>query len=192
MEINSQIVPQFPLKTASKTNQAYRADYFALSECGENAFLVEIKTDMGSRDKKQDKYLKKALCKGMDCLLSELKEITKVKNKSNRKKYFHLLYALSEIGLIKLPSGLKKTMYAEVSRGVFDLIEEIRICKSPDLQVVYIQPSHSSGSNDARIQCISFEFFASSIEVQGELGKRLAQYMRRWQTDAGQCPPACE
>ena len=129
--MRSQVIPQFPLKQPSD-NRSDKVDFFALSKDGGRAFLVEVKTDMGSRRDEQYDYLKEAKEKGMRGLICDLKEVAKAKNnKQNRQKYFHILHALSEIGLIELPRGLEDKMYAERSHGVYDLIDEITLSECP-------------------------------------------------------------
>lgn len=47
-EMHPVVFPQFPLKK-SDNNQSDKVDFLALSKDGGSAFLVEVKTDMGSR-----------------------------------------------------------------------------------------------------------------------------------------------
>ena len=61
----------------------------------------------------------------MACILSELKEIAEASK--SRKKYFHLLSALSEMGLIGLSSELEEIMLSENIRGSTKLIGQIDV-----------------------------------------------------------------
>ena len=47
VEINPTLIPEFPIKKRD-SNQSINVDYFALSQDGERAFLIELKTDMKS------------------------------------------------------------------------------------------------------------------------------------------------
>ena len=58
-DMHSMVIPQFPLKK-SDNNQSDKVDFLALSKDGRRAFLVEIKTDMGSRREGQHEYLSRA------------------------------------------------------------------------------------------------------------------------------------
>ena len=46
--MHPRVIPQFPLKKTTN-NQSDKVDFLTLSKDGGRAFLVEIKTDMGSR-----------------------------------------------------------------------------------------------------------------------------------------------
>ena len=188
-----QVIPQFPIKKEGD-NQSNKADFFALSKCGERAFLIEIKTDMGSRNQKQDKYLEDASEKSMDCILSDIKELAGNKNlaKSNRRKYLHVLYELDEVGLIKIPSTLMGIEWSERDAvGIFDQIGQIGICapSNPKPEVIYIQPKKHCGDRTDIFQYIYFDKVAESVKDQGELGELLACYLQKWETAAGERRP---
>lgn len=193
VEIKPTLVPQFPLKTPSNNNHCYRVDYFAVSKSGEKGFLIEIKTDMGSRRGKQDKYLKKAVKKGMGQILCDVNEVSKVRDKGNRKKYFHILHALSQIDIITLPENLKEVMYSDQSWGVFDLIDKIELCREDiNLSVIYVQPERHESTCDGaddKVTYVCFECFANSIKDQGKLGGLFASYLRKWIKPAGERRP---
>ena len=106
-EMHPHVIPQFPLKKA-ENNQSDKVDFFAVSKSGDRAYLVEVKTDMDSLRLLQHEYLSEARIRGLARVLSEFKEIA-VASKS-RKKYFHLISTLSEMGLLSLPEELKQMM----------------------------------------------------------------------------------
>ena len=194
--INPQIIPQFPLKKKSEDeeedyNQSNKVDFFALSEDGSKGFFIELKTDVSSRRDAQDNYLKDALSKSMRCILLEYKEMSKSRNdKSARQKYYHMTHMLSELGLIKLPPNLGETMYAEHSKGVYDLIDEVCILSSPMLEIVYVQPYKSEDDKtDDRLHYIYFDEFANCVESQGYMGGLFAGYLRKWKEDPAKQPP---
>lgn len=199
VDVNPVIIPQFPLKkeecsnqsdnqnTSSETYRSFKVDFFALSECGKKGYFIELKTDMKSRRSVQDKYLNKAMSKSMCVILSELKEI--VKRSKEKQKYYHLLNALSDLGLIRL-YDLESKIYPKVISGVSSLIDDISILKTPDLKVVYIQPrKHCNDKPDDKHHYIYFKEFAKIVENQGELGKQFARYLREWKTDPAIQPP---
>ena len=191
IEIHPEVIPQFPLKKSSHNNEAFRVDFLALSKDGERAFLIELKTDMAARNDDQDKYLKEAMDKGMARILAEFMDVAKAKkDKGNRQKYFHITSGLSELGVFALPCKLEDVMYADVSRGVFDLIDKIKVTPPGKLEVVYIQPKDEQ-SSDCRIHYISFDHFANVMESEGKMGELFASYLRKWtRMEAGQLRPS--
>ena len=194
IKVGKHIIPQFPLKISEDNNRCNWVDYFALSRDSKHAFLIELKTDMSSQSKEQYKYIEKAKNKGMYRIICDLKEVAKAKNdKRARKKYFHILHALAEIGLIELPPDLEGIMYANKSEKVFCCIGRIELCKvPPKLKVVCIQPRKydSIASSYSNFQFIDFDELACSIQDHGKLGELLACYLRQWKSDPGQCPPS--
>ena len=198
VKVKPQIIPQFPLKQESEDkdrdyNLSDKVDFFALSNDGNRAFFIELKTDMKSRRSDQDDYLANAIDKCMCMILHDFKEMSKSRNdKRARQKYFHMAHALAEVGLIGLPSILEDTMYAANSQGVYELIDDICILKSPALEVVYVQPYQSTEDKcgDKRFHYIYFDEFAKVVEKQGDMGELFADYLRKWAKDPAKHPPS--
>ncbi len=187
-EVNPQLLPQFPLKKPYN-NQSDKVDFLAVTKDVTRAFLVEIKTDMGSLRKGQRDYLDRARHKGLARLLSEFKEIVKASSGS-RRKYFHLLTALSEMRLLRLPPKLEEMVHCGETKGTTGLIEEIEIRVPGDskLEVVFVQPTLVGSEPTDGFRHICFGEFAHVIDGSGQLGSLLAHYLRRWITDPGACP----
>ena len=187
-EMHPVVIPQFPLKKKDN-NQSDKVDFLALSKDDGKAFLVEIKTDMGSRREGQHEYLSRARARGMACILSDFREIAMASK--SRKKYLHLLNALSGMGLLALPRDLKEKIFRMETRGSTKLIGEIDVSRSADAQieVVFVQPRKYQSDGQRGFRYISFHEFANSIENYGDLGYLLARYLRRWKIDPGMCPP---
>ena len=192
LKSSRQIIPQFPLKH-DKSNQSDKVDFFALSEDGNKGFFIELKTDMKFSEESQDCYLKKAVKKGMDEILCDLKRrlFAPVMRSRNTSIYVD---TLSELGLIKLNNDLKDKIYPKTVRGVSKCIEcDLRINPSPScLEVVYIQPRKSKEDkrDDERFHYIYFKEFADCIENQGDMGKMFAGYLRKWIEDPANQPPS--
>ena len=76
----------------------------------------------------------------MACILCELKEIAEASK--SRKKYFHLLSALSEMKLWALPRKLEEMMLSGKTRGSTKLIAKIDVClfTAPQIEVIFVQP----------------------------------------------------
>ncbi len=191
VKVKPQIIPQFPLKH-DKSHQSDKVDFFALSEDGNKGFFIELKTDMKSRRKGQDCYLKKAVKKGMDEILCNLKKIVRASNE--KQKYYYLLDTLSELGLIKLQGDLNNMIYPSNVRGVNGRIGEIEILKSSKFmpEVVYVQPyqSEEDKPDDKRFHYIYFKEFADCVENQGNMGGLFAGYLRKWIEDPANKPPS--
>lgn len=178
--IKPQIIPQFPLKR-DDSNQSNNVDFFAISEDGKRAFLIELKTDMNSWRKEQDCYLTRAAGKHMDEILCDLKKIAG--ESAQKRKYHHLLNALCELDLIELPSD---------SNGLSNLINGVRVPNRHfKPRVVYVQPREPQG-NQPKVEgfkYIYFKEFADCIENQGNMGGLFAGYLRKWITDPAKHPP---
>jgi len=67
ISVDPHIIPEFPLGQ-SDTNRSDKADFFAVSRDRERAFLIELKTDMGSLRDSQEDYLNRAVARGLDAV----------------------------------------------------------------------------------------------------------------------------
>ena len=184
MAIQEPIIPEFPYAKEKANNRSPKVDFFALSKDGKCAFLIEIKTDMGSVSDKQDKELECAAGRRIGSFLCDIRSMSQTSIKQNRQKYFHVLQALECLKLIEMPEQLRETMYNDNSRGVNDLIKRVKV-KSGDLcpKIIYIlpKPPEKAGGD-----VISFEQFAHEIKGHGEIANRFARSLLEWaETDAG-------
>lgn len=199
METTWTLIPEFPLKK-KENNGSNRADYLALSECGEHTFLVELKTDMASRSEKQDEYLHDAVGEGLHELIEGfLKICGATKEKA---KYVHLLALLGELHLVKGVSEKfdqlyenaipvdrigknwkgeairKGKQFANAFKNVGNNIPSGE--KGRSLKVLYIQPE--SDSNDPNI--IGFEKVANIVvntnRGSKEIRNLFACYLKEW------------
>ena len=186
-EMDPQVIPQFPLKKTDN-NQSYKVDFFANSRDSERRFLIELKTDMGSRREGQYDYLRDAREKGMARILSDFKEIAEASK--SRMKYFHPINALSEMGLFRLSKELKEKIRDGTTRGSSRLIREIEVCLLSDskAEVIFVQPRKADPTDQTDFQYIYFDRFADCIQSYGELGCLFARYLRRWEADPGGSP----
>ena len=202
LDQNPVLIPEFPVKKSRENNQPSRIDYLAL-ECrkvGEfgQGFLVELKTDMGSRRENQDRLLHRAASLGMKCLVKELLEVCGAT--SEKLKYVHLLYRLSRLGLV---TGVEERICSlwksaasvdpgddnwrgEASKRGKQFAEQLRSIELadiswPSLEVVYVQP-HVRNE-------IVFEDFAKTIEKSGKIGRLFATSLRKWTDPAGSPNP---
>ncbi|MCY4558943.1 MAG: hypothetical protein OXF79_21720 [Chloroflexi bacterium] len=174
ISVDPRIIPEFPLGQ-SDTNRSDKADFFAVSRDRERAFLIELKTDMGSLRDSQEDYLNRAVARGLDAVLCDIRSIAKARNPRVRRKYYHLLRAIAALDLMTLPPDLERRIYDD-SHGVYDCINRIRIPSAlPDIEVIHVLP----GSRKA-MQCIDFKSFAIAVEEQGEIGERFAASLRTW------------
>ena len=173
--IDPRLVPEFPLKRR-EDNRSKRADYLALSTDHKHAYLIELKTDSVSLDEDQFGYLNDAVHRGMHELLCDLKCIVKATEACKRGKYFHLLKALDDLGLIGLPPPLEERIFSSSGGPYKRIVDEIEIVSVPgSLRIIYVLPTATAG-----FEGIDFEFFAETVEARGEIGRMFAHYLRSW------------
>ena len=193
-EFTPLVIPEFPLKKA-QNKQSTKVDYFALSKERDRAFLIELKTDMGSLDDKaQIEYLKCAAKKDLHQILCEIKAISGAeRSPDKRKKYFHLLRILADLCLITLPPNLEEKLYGGKSTGVYKCIEQIEVTANPAKpQVVYILPYAEKGKEilPREFDCIGFKDVAQCVSRRdGEISREFAKYLEKWTKPAGEERP---
>ena len=171
---NPRLIPEFPLGQAT-TKRSNKADYLALSKDGRHAFLIELKTDIGSLRGSQNRYLATAVERGMTQLLCDVKSMAKAKELRARRKYFHLLQAIADLGMMQLPAELEEKIYGD-AHGVYECIDDINISHTVrQLEVIYVLPKAKG-----HIDCIDFATFADVAEKRGQVGRRFATSLLEW------------
>lgn len=186
VSLKNHVIPEFPVRIGtinshSDINKSYKIDYVLISEDVENIFFVELKTDIGSRRKKQDTYLVAVQEAGLKKLLEGLKDIFRAT--SAKRKYYHLFTLLEEIGLVKIPSELHQIVSSNTLVGINKVIERIEVFDiHSHCHIVYIQPS---GEGEG---VVNFEKFGEIInKYSDELTKCFRKSLQNWsEIKAGQ------
>lgn len=186
VEVDPLVIPEFPIKREDN-NQSTKVDYFVLSRDRRAAFLVEFKTEMESRRIEQDAYLKLAKTRGMNVLLSHIPWMAAAS--PQKAKYVHLLAALQELGLVRVPSDLEDFAFPDVQRGITKRLEAVEALPTDaEVRVVYLQPQ-----DDGTGGVISFDTVAEYLRTLGDpLAATLAGYVERWREPAARRVRAAE
>lgn len=138
------IIPELPLRLgtikparegAAHADKSCKVDFYLLGATGKHYF-VEFKTDSGSRNVEQDRYLDEAKIQGMAAIVRGIVRIASVS--SYKKKYGHLLSKLREMGLLD-------------DAGQFT-------GQGDGIEVIYVQP-HRKSDDTSRI--IDFAWIAT-------------------------------
>jgi hypothetical protein len=160
-----------------------KVDYVAFSKDCNQGYLIELKTDAGSRREKQDEYLKTAREVGLRALVEGVLTICQDTSSQWLPKYIHLLHQLAKLGLVSVPDAVYDLAFPEPRRGVTEALRQVRNLTRVDvapLEIIYVQPG-----GDADHRHITFEEFALRVEDQGDVGRVFAAYLRKWVVKAG-------
>lgn len=184
--VNEQVVPEFPvwiglIKPGSASNQSVKIDYFVLSRSGNDAILVELKTDEKSRRDEQDEYLRAAQDAGLLALVHGVVELFRATD--DKRKYSHLLEYLENLGLVELPAQLKAIMSRPRLQGVTKASQQITVtAKASEIRILYLQPTGSGPD------ILSFEDFrAVVLKHDDPISLRFAKSLAEWaDTKAGE------
>ena len=180
VKIQGEIIPEFPVRKATvdpsiqSDQSSFNVDFLAFSDDKKTAFLIELKTDIGSRREKQDYYLEAVKNIGLVGLIHGLVKIfqaTKIK-----RKYFHLFKMLENAGIVELPSQLQSLVFSDNMRGVNALIRDVKIsAPAGQMKLVYLQPT-GVGEN-----IINFKEFAGLIEgIKDSVTQRFVESLKTW------------
>jgi hypothetical protein len=185
VNVESRVIPEFPIKHEDSI-QSDRVDYFLLSQDRSRAFLVELKTEMESRNAKQDAYLTTGKERGLDTLLRHIPIIAAGSDKKGRRKYFHLLWELEQLGLVSLPNDLQDYAFRKRSQGITKRLEAVRsLATDVTVDVLYVQPL-----NDGREGVIPFRAVAEYLRTLGDpLSTTFADYVESWREPAASSRP---
>jgi hypothetical protein len=161
------IIPEFPirlgeiLKNKPRLNKSFKIDYLTYSRDSKRVFFVELKTEMYSRNDKQDKNMQLAAQIGMFRILEGLKKIYKAT--TQKVKYNHLLNKIEAIGWI---TPKDKTFE----------INNINITP----EILYLQPVNTKNNESI----ISFDDVIVALSKSNdELAKRFLASLEKWKSD---------
>ena len=174
VKMDGRVIPEFPLKRADN-HQSTKVDYFLLSEDRSRVFLVELKTEMESRNAKQDAYLVVAKECGPNALLADIPFIAAASNQ--QAKYVHLLSALEAMGLMTLPGDLSAYAFPKARRGISNRLKKVEIVETnATIEVFYLQPR-----DDGEQGIISFKLVAEYLSgLEDPMASVFSDYVRRW------------
>ncbi len=184
--INPQIVPEFPVKMCfvkpgDTSSQSINIDYLAVSQSGDTAILVELKTDEKSRNLVQDEALLAAHRVGVPTLVCGVVDIFRSPS-CDKRKYFYLLEYLEILGLVQLPADLKEIMSRPRLQGVTKVSQQIIVtAKASETRILYVQPTGGGPT------ILSFEDFRTVVLKHGDPSSlRFAISLAEWaHTKAG-------
>jgi hypothetical protein len=174
------IIPEFPLKK-EQSNQSNKVDYLLLARDRSAAFLVELKTEMSSRNAEQDNYLQAAQQLGMRALLGGLLSIWEASGQPQ--KYYHLAKRLTSLGLLSLAPGMEATLFPVLQAKQFysKLAQTQPTPQEIPVQIWYIQPNPSQREN-----VLDFAFFTDVLSsFDDEVSRLFRACLLRWRTPAG-------
>ncbi len=163
----SGIVPELPLRIATlrpeiPSNQSWKVDFLLVGE--RRNWLVEFKTDSGSRRDAQDEYLEAAKRVGTAAVLDGICRIEKATSPQYRHKYAHLLAKLRGLGLLDESNAWTG--------------------RNPQLEIVYVQPHRVSDSVVENV--VDFRQIADWLEREhpgAEFETAFAAALRGWAED---------
>jgi hypothetical protein len=177
--VQQDLIPEFPVRIGTiyphiHTNKSFKIDYVAFSQNADKVVFVELKTDGASRRTKQDRYLEAARDTGLAALLEGLMTIFRASD--SKRKYFHLLDRLAQLGLLEIPDSMREIVSGTDLEGINDMSREVRITCSPTSHdIVYLQPTDNSPV------IISFDEFKGVVARHNDiLSQRFAQSLAEW------------
>lgn len=194
------LVPELPLRKHVLKAQArpdlssVNVDYFAMAADGSRGFLVELKTDVRSRNDDQDAYLQDARKAGIPGLMGGVVDIVrgpKARDRHRDRKYAWLVHTLEQLGCLAAPAAYRRLVFAEHRVGLTRAIDGITVtAPAVPLEVVYVQPVATTHS-PATATTIDFARVARVVDAAGDpMSRRFAQSLRAWTQPPAWAAPA--
>ena len=167
------VIPEFPVRKGgisqhdkfnvdpnSGKNRSFNIDYLCITKAPERkVYFIELKTDIGSRNDKQDWYLEEARSKGVSGLINGLVNIYRATR--HKEKYAYLIDQFVQLDWVKKEDGKYISM-------------------APDLvpNVIYIQPTNLTNS----LSIITFEQICNYLQNSNSLlTNRFLKSLKEWQ-----------
>ena len=155
------IIPEFPIRRGTigmkiSPNKSKKVDYVSIDHDNDEVLLIELKTDISSKNDGQDDYLDRAVKMNIKALIDGIILIYAATNKKN--KYNYLIDELTDIGWIEKEG---ETL--------------INISRDYKIRKVYIQPS---GIGD---DIINFDDIINALEdIDDGISKRFSKSLINW------------
>ena len=132
---------------------------------------------MESQRDVQAEYLARAQKRGMRKILCDLKRVSEATSPDRRGKYVHLLTAIANLGLLRLPDERQMGGVETSSQGWRNFINGVEIGSSfpAAVEVIFVLPESLEQAN-----CIGIEHVAGVVKGRGEIGRCFATYLRKW------------
>ena len=210
VQLKNWVIPEFPIRhkltgTSGRQgeNQSWKVDYIAQSDDSNTLFLIELKTDMGSRNTNQDYKMRRVADRGDGAAYSledliwgvlQIFEATK-----SKRKYINLFKEMRDIGLIELDPDVDEIVEREsVSRkemkAAVRKTDILSSAKSQKVHIVYIQPdaddespykagNKSSASADPTISVVGFGKVSEFLKGKSDddrIAFHLAESLEQW------------
>jgi hypothetical protein len=193
VEVEAEMIPEFPLQTEAANNLSNNVDYVLLSEDRQSAFFVELKTTNASIGKKQLQYLRRTQEKSFAQYVRELVKVAATTGAD--RKYGHLVFLLEELGCAQTPEALADYMFKRKNRkGLTKLRQQVESTVQEDefsIQIVYVVPTApAAGENRDFIEFIDFEEFGNIVQQHSDpMSNQFAKYLEKWTEKAGHISP---
>lgn len=195
------LIPEFPVRYGSVRealgrtdlfgeageNQSFKIDYLAVTKDGRRVFFIELKTDMVSRNDKQDGNMERAVEVASHLLFSG---IEKMHEKSNAKQKYLALYSYLHDQLHTNERPLSKITDGK-TKGII-LVDDFKqffadLNKIPS-SIVYLQPNIDDTKEG--MEYIDFSNFSDVVEKHPDyLSLRFAKSLREWAKDEAGTKP---
>lgn len=189
-KLHSVVIPELPIRRGTLfgedvdgANASVKVDYALFSSDGRGVFLVELKTDQGSRRDGQDAYLRAAQCVGMRQIVSGILKIVGATAAQYRPKYLHLLAQLERASMINVPPDVYEAPADQILRHLAGVTVSVADDR-PAVEILYVQPKADTADN-----VIGFDEFAAGLPADDPVAEVFGEYLMRWREPAGAVRP---
>jgi hypothetical protein len=181
-----ELLPELPIKQGG-SRRSDKVDYALFARDRSRVYLVELKTDEGSRRDEQDRYLRDAAAHGFRRIVEGIRELLLATNAYQ--KYFHLASTLERLGYFVFPPGLASFVYPAPRRGLHAELERIAVSPdNPTVEIIYVQPGRPRLAQPE--PCIDFDQFAAHVSKRTDpLSQLFAEHLLKWRSTAGTQSP---
>ena len=167
------IIPEFPISKKILLDEyskddARSIDFLVLSDNDDEAIFVEIKTDMRSRNDKQEGDYSKLLNVKFDEVVKKL--IKTIQSSKYKTKYVMLINELHKYNIIHIDRQFFKT-FIDSGKIFTKYINEIRVVENNRIcKMLYIMPIQDDNSKN---DCIPFDEIIHNRKIDPDFRKYL-------------------
>ena len=180
-EIGDCIIPEFPINISGEYDHV---DFAVPSTDLLTVYFIELKTDVASRRRSQDKLMEDVSGMNFQKLLSGLIDKA-VRTKNFQSKYATLLLTLEQVGYINVPKEFWKLDFMNSPYGYKKLVRGIEIAPIISaIKLIFIQPSNDNKVKG--VESISLSECSSIINKTNDpMSTLLSELLVKWSQKPG-------
>jgi hypothetical protein len=193
MPLKELMIPLLPLQREKGSDLLETVDFTLIAADLSRVWLVDLKTDYTARNDYRDAFLRAQAEGGFRPILRGIVNLAQLSGPVMAPRWYYLLHALGQAGLLKLPKVLQSRM--EVAR-TSEFVGNWRVLYAqveledvdPEVELVYVQPEQPE--EDDAVECMDFDEIMAYVQhFNDDFSRLFLRSLALWKKQEGAISP---